>query len=79
MPPLKDDQHPHAPSTLLSTQLWIRKRYVLEHVNGSRLAWLVRDEKNVSISSTVLYITEGKCVQISVKRRLRKYIQRMRS
>jgi len=45
MPPLKDDQHPHAPSTLLSTQLWIRKRYVLEHVNGSRLAWLVRDEK----------------------------------
>lgn len=45
MPPLNDDQYPHAPSTLLSSQLWIRKRYVLEHVNESRLAQLVRNEK----------------------------------
>ena len=54
MPPLNNDQYPHAPSTLLSSQLWIRKRYVLEHVNESRLARLVKNEKNVSISSTVL-------------------------
>lgn len=45
MPPLNNDQYPHAPSTLLSSQLWIRKRYVLEHVNESRLARLVKNEK----------------------------------
>lgn len=50
---------------------------MLEHVNESR-----SEKQILSISSIVLWITDPlelnqrKCVQISLKRRLRKYIQK---